>query len=323
MENPPPSLKNDLGFAARGFLMGAADIVPGVSGGTVALILGIYGRLLAAISRVDRQLVRLIVSGQFRAAATHLDLRFLTALGVGILAGIGGLARLMHYLMEHQLSYTFAAFFGLILGSSLLVARLCKPRSHDAKAVCILIGVVAAYFAYWVVNLDRVEAVSGHPYSFLSGSVAICAMILPGVSGSYLLLMLGKYHEITGIIKDLPSGSVDAAQLSTLAVFAFGCLVGLLLFSRVLNWLLKNYWNFTMAALCGFMVGSLYRIWPLQRDTTPDVAKFKEKVFQPYWPDTFGGEELTCLAIALGSLGFVLLIDFLSNRSNPESLAQE
>lgn len=321
MTNPPTSFRQDVATIGKGFLMGAADIVPGVSGGTVALILGIYQRLLAAISQINGQFLGLVVKGKLREAAELIDLRFLATLGTGILIGFGGLAKLMHYLMENHLSYTFAAFFGLILGSTILVARLCKPKEHDAKAICLLIGILSAVFALWVVSLDRVEAISGHPYTFFSGSIAICAMILPGVSGSYLLLMLGKYHEITGIIKDLPTGEVSGGQLATLAIFSAGCLVGLLLFSRILNWLLARYWNFTMAALCGFMLGSLYRIWPLQTDTTPEVEKFKEKIFQPYWPSSFGSQEFTCLAIAAAALVFVLAIDYLSNHQKPQQLA--
>jgi len=289
--------------------MGAADIVPGVSGGTVALLLGIYPRLISAISHIDGRFLRLVLSGNLRGAAEHADLRFLTALGAGIAAAVVGLARVMHHLLEHHLAFTYAAFFGLILASGLLVGRMCKPKDRTEILRCVAIGVIAALVAFWIVSRPRIEVMPGLPYTFVSGSIAICAMILPGVSGSYLLLMLGKYHEITGIIKDLPKLAVSGSDLTTLAVFALGCLVGLLLFSRVLGWLLARYWTPTMAALCGFMIGSLSKIWPLQRDTTPDVEKFKEKIFEPVWPSEITTQVVGCFAIATAACVLVLVID--------------
>lgn len=295
--------------AGRGMLMGAADIVPGVSGGTVALLLGIYPRLISAISHIDGAFVRLVLGGNLRGAAEHADLRFLAALGAGIAAAVVGLAKVMHHLLEHHLAFTYAAFFGLILASGVLVGRMCKPKNRGEVWQCVMIGIVAAAVALWIVSRPRMELSGGLPYTFVSGAIAICAMILPGVSGSYLLLMLGKYHEITGIIKDLPKLAVSGSDLATLAVFAVGCLVGLLLFSRVLGWLLQSYWTPTMAALAGFMIGSLYKIWPLQRDTTPEVEKFKEKIFEPVWPTEFTTQVGVCLAIATAACVLVLVID--------------
>jgi len=309
---------SDLATVARGFLMGAADIVPGVSGGTVALILGIYQRLLEAISHVDARFFLLLRHGRLRAAADWLDLRFLVALAFGIGLAIVSLARLLHYLLEQHRDLTYAAFFGLILASGVLVGRMCRPTNSLATARCLLIGVLAAMTAFWIVTLDRLSTQPGHGYTFVSGSIAICAMILPGVSGSYLLVMLGKYQEIIGIIKDLPKLAVTGDQLTTLAVFAVGCLLGLLLFGRLLRWLLARWWTPTMAALCGFMIGSLYKIWPLQEDTTPGVAKFKEKIFEPYWPEAFDTHVATCLAIAVGAFIGVLAIDAFATRGTKQ-----
>ncbi|MEM6799044.1 MAG: DUF368 domain-containing protein [Planctomycetota bacterium] len=310
----PAPKRNDLLTAGCGFLMGAADIVPGVSGGTVALILGIYERLLGAISNIDAEFFRRLRRGQWSSAAAHADLRFLVVLAAGIGVALVSLAKLMHYLLEHQRSYTYAAFFGLILASGVLVGRMCRPKSSAAAAGCVVLGVIAARAAFVLVSQDRLTAQPGMGYTFFSGAVAICAMILPGVSGSYLLLMLGKYHEITGIIKDLPKLAVSGDQLATLAVFAVGCLAGLLLFSRVLKLLLAKYHATTMAVLCGFMVGSLYKIWPFQTDTTPEVEKFKEKIFEPIWPELSSEELLPCLAIAVVAFVAVLSIDAVARR---------
>ena len=210
--------------------MGAADIVPGVSGGTVALILGIYTRLVTAVSRVDATLLGLLGRGKWRQAADRLDLRFLIALGVGIGAGAVGLAGLMHTLLEDHTQLTYAAFFGLILASGILVGRMCRPHGAAQLAGCLALGLAGVAIAYLLVSQSVIENRPGFLYTFVCGAIGICAMILPGISGSYLLLLLGKYHEITGIIKNLAHLNVTGGDLVTLAVFAVGCLLGLVLF---------------------------------------------------------------------------------------------
>ncbi|TWT37330.1 hypothetical protein KOR34_22780 [Posidoniimonas corsicana] len=315
-----PSLLGDLKIAARGFCMGAADIVPGVSGGTVALILGIYARLVTAVSRVDRTLLGLLAKRQWSAAADHLDLRFLIALACGIGAGAVGLAGVMHTLLEEHTELTYAAFFGLILASGLLVGRMCRPAGSQQAALCVGLGVAGAAFAFFLVSLAAVTGPPGLGYTFLSGVIGICAMILPGISGSYLLLLLGKYHEITGIIKNLAHLEVSGADVATLATFAVGCLIGLLMFSKLLKWLLVRYYSPTMAVLCGFMIGSLYKVWPFQRGDAPPEASFKERALtmEPIWPQEFGGHEQACVAIAVACLAGVLVVDALARRFEPQ-----
>ena len=302
-----------------GLCMGTADIVPGVSGGTVALILGVYQRLLSAISSFDAHFLSLLKRMQWTQAARHVDFHFLVALALGILTGVIGLAGLMDYLLTHHRSITFASFFGLILASGLLVGRMTQPKSKGQLAACMVLGFVAALGALAIMSLGRVIPLPGYAYTFFCGMIAICAMILPGISGAYLLLMLGKYEEITHILKGLPRFETTFEDLLTVAVFSAGCLLGLLLFSRVLRWFLRRYWSETMAVLCGFMLGSLYRIWPLQIDTTPEVEKFKQKIFQPVWPDTWTSEVAWCLVAAVISLAAVLLIDALGSRISSKS----
>lgn len=311
-----PSLSQDLGNVVRGFLMGAADIVPGVSGGTVALILGIYQRLVTAVSRVDSTLLAQLAARQWRAAAEYLDLRFLLALGLGIGAGIVGLAHLMHELLTNHREPTYAAFFGLILASSLFVGRMCRPRNGGMAALCLLLGVGGATIAWWIVSQDAFEARHGLLYTFASGCIGICAMILPGVSGSYLLLLLDMYEKITGIIKDIPKLQATASDWLTLVVFASGCLIGILLFSKALKWLLMRFEPQTMAVLCGFMIGSLWKVWPFQQGPGVENLSLKEQTvrLQPYWPDTIGNHELTCLTIAAIAFAAVLLLDWLGKR---------
>lgn len=292
--------------------MGAADIVPGVSGGTVALILGVYQRLLGALSRFDRKLIGHLAGGRFGAAWGHIDGWFLAALGLGVGVGVKGLASLMTYLLTEQQTYTYAAFFGLILASGLLVARMARPATPVVGARCVAFGLIAAALAVWLMSQGRLTPYSGLPYTFFCGAIAICAMILPGISGAYLLLVLGKYEEVSGIVHRAPG--LSASDWATLGVFALGCLFGLLSFSRLLKWLLARYWSSTMAVLSGFMIGSLYRVWPFQRDTTPEVEEFKLKVFEPIAPPELNGVVLGCLALAIGSFVAVFVIDAIAAR---------
>ena len=219
------SLADDIRQYLRGMLMGGADIVPGVSGGTVALILGIYERLVTAISHFDPQLIRLARTGQWRAAAEHLDLRFLVALGLGIATGILSLASTMNYLLTTASTrqYTLAAFFGLIFASSVLVGKLIRVQGGASRVVVAALGVGGAVFAFWLTGLSELEG-STHPlYVLLTGSVAICAMILPGISGAFIMVIFGMYVTITDILKRLPKLNITTDDLQTLAIFATGC----------------------------------------------------------------------------------------------------
>ena len=299
---------DDLAHFGRGILMGGADIIPGVSGGTVALILGIYERLVTAISRCDQTLFGHLRAARFRAITEYLDIRFLIPLAMGIGCGVVGLGTVMHELLEHYLQFTLAAFFGLIGASCYLVWRLVK-HWNPVELVLILAG---AIFAFWLVGQP---ALSSPPdslwYIFICGTVAICAMILPGISGAFILLILGKYHDITGIIKDTLKLNLTGEGIAVVAVFGCGCVLGLLTFSKVLKWLLHHHGSMTMATLCGFMAGSLRRIWPFQRDTTPEIEEFKHKVFEhiPLSSIPINATTLATVVVALLAGGFVMALD--------------
>ena len=320
-ENTPGSGRTGpvapLRIAACGFMMGAADIVPGVSGGTVALILGVYERLITAISRCDTTLLSYISKRQFKDAAERIDLKFVVALGVGILTGIAGLASLMNFLLTSHMSLTFAAFSGMIMASSLLVGR----RVHRWRLQHVGMLLLGAIVALRIVTLS---ALQNPPdtlwYMFLCGTIGITAMILPGISGAFILLLLGRYHQITTSIKDIVHGEVSLDVVLSLFVFALGCLTGLLGFSRVLKWLLKQHHDGTMAVLCGFMIGSLYKLWPFQRDLTPD-EKFKHKTFEPFVPDITSEVWLAILLCVCGVVA-VLSLDFVSRNQSGTSIQE-
>ena len=285
--------------------MGAADIVPGVSGGTVALIVGIYDRLVQAIGRFDLQLLGHVKRKEWKAAAEYVDLRFLISLGLGICTGIVCLASLMHYLLEEQLPLTLAAFFGLILASSVLVGRMVDRWTVGS----VLAAIVTALFSFWLVGLIPVAPYSGNGYLFLCGMLAICAMILPGISGAFVLLILGVYSDVTGLLRTVLHGRADIETLWSIIVFVSGCVIGLLSFSKLLNWLLGRYRILTMAALCGFMLGSLRKIWPFKIDLTPNESKFKAKIFENTLPDSLDTQVLLMIGIILISAAAVFLLD--------------
>ncbi|MEZ5942702.1 MAG: DUF368 domain-containing protein [Planctomycetaceae bacterium] len=308
-QQPKPFLTNeDFAHIGKGLLMGGADVVPGVSGGTVALIVGIYERLVTAVSRCDGTLFGLLTSGRWRAAAAYVDLRFLVTLGLGIGCGVLALGSVMHYLLEHHLQLTYAAFFGLIGASCWLVGKMI-PKWNTAEIAMLVIG---GAVAVWVVNQPALtHPPDGTWYTFLCGLIAICAMILPGISGSFILLILGKYHDITGIIKNAAHFEVSAPDIGNLVIFAFGCLVGLLSFSKFLKWLLARHQSVTLATLTGFMLGSLCRIWPFQVDTTPEVTEFKDKVFRslPVSEIAVDSQFLLIVIIAIASAAAVIGLD--------------
>ncbi len=289
----------DVVQVVRGFLMGGADIIPGVSGGTIALVLGIYERLVTAISHVDGQLVRLLLGRQWQAAASYVDLRFVVSLGLGIVLGIGSLAGLMGHLLLHQRNYTLAVFFGLILGSSVIVAKMVRPRGLGTGLGACLLAAGAACFAFWLVGLEQVGFHDSPWYFFGCGAVAICAMILPGISGAYILWLLGAYVVVTGIIHDAIKLQAAPGELLSLGIFAAGCATGLVLFSKLLKWLLAHAHAPVMSILGGFMLGSLRLMWPFQEDLTPTIEKLKLKRYQATLPQQWDAEVTVCLLLAV------------------------
>ncbi len=301
--------REDIAQLGRGFFMGAADIIPGVSGGTIALVLGIYERLITAISRFDRQLLKILSQREWQAAAEHLDLRFLVGLGLGILTGVVSLASLMLMLLLEYRTYTLSVFFGLILASSWIVAQMVRPRGMGQRVRCYLIAIAAAIFAFWLVGLQQVASHDSLVYFFLCGAVAICAMILPGISGSYILWLLGVYVTVAEMVHKAARGALTLRELLLLTVFAAGCAVGLLSFSKLLRWLLLHAQRTTMAVLGGFMVGSLRLMWPFQNDLTPEIEKLQLKQYAHFFPASWDHEVTMCVTLAVIAMLSILALE--------------
>ena len=295
----------------RGLLMGGADVIPGVSGGTVALILGIYQRLIEAVSRVDTTLLGHLKRGELSAAAKHLDLRFLVPLGLGIVTGVVTLGGVMHRLLTgpDTRGFTLAAFFGMIAASAFLVLRIANlPRPQRRIGYSVVL--MAAVVAFVVTGLPPSQAELTPVYTFLSGMIGICAMILPGISGAYLLLVLGAYTPLTEILHRLPHGQITSADALTVVIFGAGCLSGLLTFSKVLRWLLRRHESWTLVVLCGLMVGALRKVWPFQRLTGDAPHGAKDAVYELVWPGQWDGQVLGCFAIAVCAGLLVMLVDW-------------
>jgi len=297
----------------KGVCMGCADIIPGVSGGTIALVTGIYSDLLSAIKSADGTMLRRLVSLDFKGALAHVHLRFLTTLLFGIAAAILTLARIMNLLLHQYPVPTWSFFFGLIGASVWAVGRRAGRWSG---------GTVAAFAAgclsgWTIVGLIPVATPETFEFVFFSGMVAICAMILPGISGAFILLILGKYAYITATLKNpfLP------ANMAVITIFLAGCLTGLLGFSRVLKYLLQRYNALTLAFLTGLMMGSMRKIWPWKEAVETVVIRGKQYVLvdRNVLP-TVDSEFILAVAVALAGFAAVFFLERLSG-SGPETAA--
>ena len=263
-------LLKHIGIAVKGACMGAADVIPGVSGGTIAFIMGIYDQFVGSIASINAEAVKLLFSGKFKAFWKHINGSFLLALVIGIGTSVVCLAGLMQMLLADFPIQTWAFFFGLIVASSIFILRGIKDwRVRDA--FFIVLGIV---LGVTICTLSPTQTPDALWFIFLSGALAICAMILPGISGSFILLILGKYQYIMGTITSCV-GNVGALwgaegadkvlfwnSAVTLAIFLVGAVVGIISFSKFLHWLLARWHKETLIVLAGFIIGSLVKVWP-------------------------------------------------------------
>ena len=244
------SLKDYVVLAAKGFCMGAADVVPGVSGGTMAFILGIYEELLNAIKSFDFKSLRYLVTFRMGTFFEKISWQFLLSLGLGILTAIFTLSKFLAWLLENEPVLIWSFFLGLILASVVTVSKQVDQwkLSRWVSLLCGLVGI------YIIVGLVPVSTPNDLWFLFVSGAIAICAMILPGISGSFILVLMGKYQFVLQ--------AVNERDFLVLGVVAAGACVGIALFSRLLAWLLSKYHDLMVALLTGLMIGSLRKVWP-------------------------------------------------------------
>ena len=316
-ESPGPvSVRKAVSLAVKGVCMGSADVIPGVSGGTIALITGIYEDLIAALRSLDVKMVRKIFNFDFKGAVADIHIRFLLTLFSGIVIAVISLAQLMNYLLHHHPVPIWSLFFGLIVASILVVGKQVTDWLGKA-GICFIAGILAAAV---IVNLIPIQTPESLWFILLCGIVAICAMILPGISGAFILLILGKYEFITATLKN----PFLAQNIIVILVFCLGCVIGLVGFSRVLNYLLAKFHNLTLAFLAGLITGSLMKIWPWKQVIETQVIRGKAHVIwgRPIMPDALDGE--VCLAIMLMILGFlgILVIERWAKREDQESIGR-
>ncbi|MCR9174314.1 MAG: DUF368 domain-containing protein [bacterium] len=305
------SLLQWLLISVRGVAMGAADVVPGVSGGTIAFITGIYEELILSLNNINLGALKILFKEGIKPFWKHINGTFFVFLFGGIGVSILLLADGVDYLLKNEPVMLWSFFFGLIIASIWLIGKSIK-NWNAGVIVSLLIGTGVAFY---IATIQTVAEVDAQWYIVLSGAIAICAMILPGVSGSFILVLLGSYQVVIGAIKE--------KDLLIIGLFALGCIVGLLTFARVLKILFEKFKEITIAILTGFMVGSLWKVWPWKNEDGSNllvVHSDGEKEYAMYnvLPGDFKGDDQLLYAI-LCALGGLLLIVVLEKFAPKES----
>ncbi len=311
------SWRSYLFLCLRGMAMGGADVIPGVSGGTIAFITGIYEELIKSIKSVNAKLFKTLFQEGLSAAWRQVNGNFLSAVVSGILISIFSLARLISWFLTHHPMMVWAFFFGLIVGSAIFIGRKIERWS----AAVILFLLAGTSMAYYITIATPATTPETWWFIFLSGSIALCALILPGISGAFILVLLGKYEFMLNAVRDF--------QLMIILIFAVGGVSGVVAFSNVIAWLFKKYPNVTLALLGGFMIGSLNKLWPWKKvlewrfDSHGEKAAFLEQSISPakyaelYHADP---QVLPVLISALAGMAIILLFMFLSRKKGEERL---
>ena len=274
----------------KGMAMGAADVVPGVSGGTIAFIAGIYDELINSIKSINMHSLKLLFTGKIAAFWKAVNGHFLFALLLGIAISVFSLAKLITYLLLNEPVLVWSFFFGLVLASTWFVTKDIK--GWNWKTVAGFVG--GAVIAYYITVATPAETSTNLMFIFLCGAIAICAMILPGISGSFILVLLGKYFYVMEAVKTL--------DLVVLGVFAFGAALGITSFSRVLSYALKNFRNITLSVLSGFMLGSLNKVWPWK-----EVEKLVSDGHEVMIEHNIAPNTEVAEAVVLMLIGFILV----------------
>lgn len=309
--------RNYLSIVLKGIGMGTADVIPGVSGGTIAFITGIYEELLDSIKSIDLTAAKLLFTFRLKEFWKKINGNFLFALVAGIAAAAFTLAKAMTWLLDNHPLAVWAFFFGLIAASTVIVARRV-PKWTSPNILALALGGAAAYFLTQVTPTSTPDT---WWFIMLSGAIAICAMILPGISGAFILVLLGKYHYILSAVTEFNIGII--------LLFLVGALAGILSFSRALSWLLHHHHNITIAALTGFMAGSLAKIWPWKTQTfqyTSDGSTVIEKNVTPGKFEIFTGEDpqlLTVIGLCVAGFAIIWAIEAISNRKQKKAIAAD
>lgn len=297
------TIKDYLLLFAKGLAMGGADVVPGVSGGTIAFISGIYEELIDSIKAINLNTLKVLLKGEFKEFWQQINGNFLIVLFSGIIISLKSLASVVTYLMEHNPIQLWSFFLGLILISSIVILRQIKKWSFGV----VIIGLIGIVLSYYLTSMSPAQTNDSYVMIFLSGALAICAMILPGISGAFILLILGKYQLVVGALGNLDYGII--------AVFIAGAATGILMFVRLISWLLHKYHNYAIAILAGFMMGSLNKIWPWKQVVEFRLNRHGEQI--PFiehnitpnqYLEITGDSPLIMQAILFMAIGFFIVV---------------
>jgi len=291
------SFKEYAVVSLKGLAMGAADVVPGVSGGTIAFITGIYEELVTTISNIDLGLLKTLRTEGLKPAWQKANASFIVALLLGIGISVFSLMKLMTFLLEQYPIHVWSFFFGLVLASVWYIAK----QIPKWRSIYIVALIVASAIAYFLTTLTPAGEIQSLPYLFLCGALAICAMILPGISGAFILVLLGAYRQIIEAVSDF--------NIKVISVVGLGAIFGLLSFSRLLKWLFSKYEYITLSILTGFVFGSLNKIWPWKNTLETRIIHEKEIIIaqESVLPSNFNGEPELISAAILAVLGFLLI----------------
>lgn len=285
----------------KGMAMGAADIVPGVSGGTIAFISGIYEELISTLSQFKISLISEFKNKGVKAIWNNVNGNFLLAIFLGIASSIILLSELVTWLLDEEPILIWAFFFGLVLASILYVFK----KIERLNAVALIVLPLGVFIAYQITKLEILNSSESYPYLFLSGAIAICAMILPGISGAFILVIMGVYSTVLQAIND--------KDFLKIATFSFGALVGILYFSKILKWLFAKYKDLTLALLTGLMAGAMVKIWPWKKVLTERInskgipVPLREECVLPY---EYEGDPQMGASLTLMLIGFLLIFIF-------------
>ncbi|MGB5783054.1 MAG: DUF368 domain-containing protein [Eudoraea sp.] len=284
-------------ISLKGVAMGAADVVPGVSGGTIAFISGIYEELITSINSINFSKFKVLRKEGFKSFWKAINGNFLLALFSGIFISVFSLAKMISWLLVNQPILLWSFFFGLVFASIFFIARVIEKWNLGTISAFVL----GAVIAYYITTLPPSENTESLPFLFLSGALAVCAMILPGISGAFILVLLGSYKTILD--------AVHEQELYTVATVAMGAVFGLLSFARLLKWMFENYKNSTLALLTGFILGSLNKIWPWKKVLETKI--FGKKVIPVnevnISPFQYEGDNQLLYAVVLALLGFCVI----------------
>ena len=304
----PKSIKEFFTLYVKAFAIGSADLIPGISGGTVAFITGIYEDLLNAINSLHNIALKPLIQLKLKSALQNVHSRFLLTIALGILSAVVLIARPMHYLFTNHTVLIWSAFFGLIAASTCVLLKKQKEICVKSDLITLIMGAIVSYI---IVGVVPVSTTNDLWFIFICGIISIMAMMLPGISGSFLLLMLGKYGLITGAIKD----PFNLANFVIIAIFTTGALVGMISFGKFLKWLITTHRNKTMAFLIGVLIGSLRKTWPWKEAIEHKIINGKIRILRENnIVPNFDIEAIWAITIIFVSFFIVIWLESLNNK---------